>query len=187
TAQTTVLKFDPTLLPIVEFSLQGELSQSELLELAQAEVLPFIQSLEGVASVEVVGGATREVVVALDAAALVERGVTYEQVTAALQANNVLVPSGALQSEDLIQPIETVAVLRNLDDIRAITVQGANGEAVRLGDIASVEEVQAASTGVSRTNGQPAVGIRVTKEKTANTVETSHRVLDRLDEIEERL
>jgi len=187
TAQVSVLKFDPTLLPIVEFSLEGELSQSELLTLAQTEVLPFIRSLDGVASVEVVGGASREVIVTLDASEMVQRGVTYQQVTAALQANNVLIPSGALQTPEFTQPIETVAVLQTLDSIRSITVQGADGQPVRLGEIATVEDVQAASTGVARTNGKPAVSIRVTKEKSANTVETSHRVLDELKEIEERL
>lgn len=186
-ANVSILKFDPTILPIIDFSLQGELSQSELFDLAYGEVVPAIESIDGVGAVTVVGGAVREVVVTLDADALLDAAVTYGQVTAALQANNVLIPSGQVTTNGRTQPLETLAVYRSLDDIRAITVTGANGDAVRIGDLGTVEDVQGAATGITRTNGEPAVGISVTKEKDANTVSTSHAVVDAIEAAEANL
>lgn len=187
TADISILKFDPTILPIVEFSLQGELTQSELFELAQQEVVPAIQGIDGVGAVTIVGGAVREVLVTLDASALLDAGVTYEQVTAALQANNVLIPSGQVTTNGRTQPLETLAVYRSIDDIRAITVTGADGESVRLDALGTIEDVQAPSTGITRTNGEPAVGISVTKEKDANTVNTAHAVVDAIEDAEANL
>ena len=185
-AETSILKFDPTILPIVTFSLQGDLSQSELFDLARREVVPRIESIDGVGGVDVVGGAVREVLVTLDAGALLDAGVTYQQVTQALQANNVLIPSGQVATEGTTQPLETLAVYRSLDDMRAITVQGTDGP-VSIGELGTIEDVQGAPSGITRTNGQPAVGISVTKEKDANTVNTSHAVVDALEEAEAEL
>ena len=47
---TSILKFDPSILPIVTFSVRGDLSQSELLTIAQNDVIPELRAIDGVAS-----------------------------------------------------------------------------------------------------------------------------------------
>lgn len=91
---TQILLFDPSILPIVDFTLQGDVSQTELLAVAQRELLPALSAVEGVAGVEVIGGALQQVLVTIDRQALLDRGLTYDQVANALTANNVVVPSG---------------------------------------------------------------------------------------------
>ena len=184
---STILTFDPTLLPIVDFSLQGDLSTAELLTIAQRDVVPELESIDGVASVSIVGGAAREVLVSLDAAAFVASGLTYNQITQALADNNVLIPSGEITANGTRLPIETVVTYQSLDDIRGLQLRAPDGSTVVLGDIATIDEGQASSTGVTRADGQSAVAIRVTKEKSANTVETSHAVTDALKEAEANL
>ena len=51
------LTFDPASLPVLTFDLQGDLSQAELLKIAQGQVIPSLTNLDGVAAVDVVGGA----------------------------------------------------------------------------------------------------------------------------------
>jgi HAE1 family hydrophobic/amphiphilic exporter-1 len=188
---TSILKFDVSSIPIVVFSLQGDLSQAELYALAQSQVVPNLTRLDGVASVSVNGGALTEVVVTLDRQKLLDSGLTYDQVAQALQANNVILPSGQLATGDSVLPLQTVAVYKSLDDIRNIGIRTAPGAGpagvVRLGDIATVAEAPAASTGASRTDGQPAVSIQVVKEKDANTVQVAHAVTGQLKKIEPTL
>ena len=189
---TSILKFDVSMIPIVVFSLQGDLSQAELYALAQSQVVPNLTKLDGVASVSVNGGALTEVVVTLDRQKLLDSGLTYDQVAQALQANNVILPSGQLATGDTVLPLQTVAVYKSLDDIRSIGVRptpaaGASAGVVRLGDIATVTEAPAASTGASRTDGQPAVSIQVVKEKDANTVQVAHEVTSELKNVEPTL
>ncbi|MGA2285533.1 MAG: efflux RND transporter permease subunit [Dehalococcoidia bacterium] len=189
---TSILKFDISMIPIVTFSLEGNLSQAELYQLAQSQVVPNLANLDGVASVSVSGGALSNVVVTLDRQKLLDSGLTYDQVAQALEANNVILPSGQLATGDTVLPVETVAVYKSLDDIRNINVRptpaaGAPTTAARLGDIATVAETSAAPNGASRTDGQPAVSIQVTKAKDANTVQVAHSVTAELDKIEPAL
>ncbi|HYI13920.1 MAG TPA: efflux RND transporter permease subunit [Thermomicrobiales bacterium] len=185
--QASVLTFDPASFPIFIFDLQGDLSESELLQVANTQVVPELTNLEGVATVEVVGGAIDEVHITLDRAALLERGISYDQVAGALQANNVILPSGQLPSGDALLPIETISILNSIDTIRAIAIPAADGSLVTIGDLGTVEIAEGTPVGYSRTDGQPSISIRVTKTKDANTVEVSERVVDALDEIEDDL
>jgi hydrophobic/amphiphilic exporter-1 (mainly G- bacteria), HAE1 family len=189
---TSILKFDISMIPIVMFSLRGDLSQAELYQLAQSQVVPNLTDLDGVASVSVNGGALSQVVVTLDRQKLLDSKLTYDQVAQALQANNVILPSGQLATGDTVLPVETVAVYKSLDDIRNIgiltePVAGSPPGVVRLGDIATVAEASAAPNGASRTDGQPAVSIQVGKAKDANTVQVAHRVTAELDKIKPAL
>ena len=189
---TSILKFDVSMMPIVTFSLQGDLSQTELYMLAQSQVVPNLEKLDGVASVSVSGGALTEVVVTLDRQKLLDSGLTYGQVAQALQANNVILPSGQLATGDTVLPIQTVAIYKSLGDIRNIgiltePVAGSPPGVVRLGDIATVAEAPAASTGASRMDGQPAVSIQVVKAKDANTVQVAHRVTREMERLEPHL
>ena len=181
---TSILKFDPSILPIVTFSVRGDLSQSELLAIAQNDVIPELRAIDGVASAEVVGGAVQEIVVTLDRAAMLDAGVTYDNVATALQSNNVILPSGDVATEGTVVPLDVVAVFSTLDDIRSVVVAGPDGPVV-LSEIATVEVSESTSVGSARTDGQPAVAIRVAKEKNANTVTTAHAVTDRLEELDE--
>jgi HAE1 family hydrophobic/amphiphilic exporter-1 len=185
---TSILKFDVSSFPVVTFSLQGDLSQAELYQLAQSQVVPNLTNLDGVASVSVSGGALTEIVITLDRQKLLDSGLTYDQVAQALQANNVIMPSGQLATGDSVLPLQTVAVYKSLDDIRNVGIRTApaagSATVVHLGDIATVAEAPAASTGASRTDGQPAVSIRVVKEKDANTVQVAHAVTNELKRVE---
>src|SRR5690606_21766963 len=186
TVTTNTLTFDPTLLPVVTFDLQGDLSQAELTEIAQTRLVPELSNLDGVASVEVVGGSLDQVIITLDRQAMLDQNITYDQVSGVLQANNVVLPSGQLQTEGATIPLQTISIYQSLDDLRNLPITTANGT-VRLGDIATVEEIAGASAGRTRTNGEPSVAVRVTKQQDANTVSVAHRVLDKLDEIERTL
>ncbi|MGE0540762.1 MAG: efflux RND transporter permease subunit [Dehalococcoidia bacterium] len=184
TVTTDVITFDVTQLPVVTFAVQGDLSQSQLTQIAQTQIVPALSALDGVASIEVAGGTATEVVVALDHQKMLDAGLSYEQVAAALRANNVILPSGQLQTGDTVVPLQTVAVLTSLDAIRAIGIPSAGGSVVSLGSIATVTEAPAASTGINRTNGQPSVGISVLKTQDSNTVAVAHAVTDELAAIE---
>jgi HAE1 family hydrophobic/amphiphilic exporter-1 len=182
-AQTSILTFDPSTQPVVTFDLRGDLGQAELQSIAEAQLIPQLSTLDGVASVEVVGGAIDEVRITLDRAQLLARGITYDQVAQALTTNNVVLPSGQLPSEGSTIPLQTVSILTSVDAIRALPLTAADGSTITLGDIATVEQAEGTSVGYSRTDGQPSVSIRVTKEKEANTVDVAHRVTDKLDEL----
>jgi HAE1 family hydrophobic/amphiphilic exporter-1 len=64
---------------------------------------------------------------------------------------------------------------------------GAASQPVLLGDVAEVREVEAEISGVSRTNGEPSLGLNITKEQDANTVEVAEGVEEQLEEVRDTL
>jgi HAE1 family hydrophobic/amphiphilic exporter-1 len=64
---------------------------------------------------------------------------------------------------------------------------GAVPQPVLLGDVAEVREVEAEISGVSRTNGEPSLGLNITKEQDANTVEVAEGVEEQLEEVRDEL
>lgn len=180
----SILKFDVSLLPVVQLSIEGDLSQSELTQIAEQQVLPALGSIDGVGAVDVVGTALNEVAITIDRQAMLDAGLTFDAIAEALQANNVVIPSGTINAGDTTIPLETVAVFRSLDDIAATTLMAADGDTVQLDSIASIEVRESPAAGRNRTNGQAAIGISIAKTQNANTVTVAHAVLDALEEIE---
>ncbi len=188
TVQFQVLTFDPSATPVVIFDVQGgDLSQPELFALTQGQVVPALSDIDGVATVEVVGGAINEVRITLDRDEMLQLGISYDQVSQSLTTNNVFLPSGQLMSDGATLPLQTVAVLTDLDQIRAISIPGADGTNVSLGEIAEVELIEGTQVGYSRTDGSPSLSVQVSKEKAANTVGVSNAVMDEIGAIEESL
>ncbi|MPZ99170.1 MAG: MMPL family transporter [Dehalococcoidia bacterium] len=175
---------DPATLPVIMATLEGDANDQELLALAQGTVVPHLSDIDGVGSVDVVGGALQQVSVAVDRNALLERGLSYDAVAAALRANNVILPAGFVAGTDSVVPVEAVLAFSSLDALSEVAVPLPQGGTVPLGEIATVDVVETTPTGVNRSNGMPAVGLQIAKTKEGNTVAVSHAVLDAFEELE---
>jgi len=193
--EPTVGAFNFSAAPIViaSVSAQGDTDLEGAAEIARAEILPELQSLPGVATVDLAGGLEDRLVVTLDPELLAEAGVSSQQVAGALQANNLTLPGGELPVDGARIPVSTIGRFASVDEIENLVV-GARTPAtpteapspITLGDLGSVELASLATTGFGRTNGQPAVTISVGKTSTANTVSVADAVEEALDEIEAR-
>ncbi|HEX5041131.1 MAG TPA: efflux RND transporter permease subunit [Candidatus Limnocylindria bacterium] len=160
---------------------------SELGDIAANEIVPELEGISGVADVEITGGLDDEVTITLDPAALAQSGVAYAQIQAALAASGVTVPAGELPSADQSIPVTVIGEITSPEELEAIVVglNQASGTPVpvTLGDLATVEEAERATTGYARINGSEALSLTVSKIASANTVEVSEAVNAALDEI----
>jgi HAE1 family hydrophobic/amphiphilic exporter-1 len=181
--ETSILAFDPASFPVVVFDLQGDLSQAELSNIAQGIVVPELMGIDGVGSVQVVGGAVNEIEISLNREQMLQMGIAFEQVAGALTANNVVLPSGEILTDNVNVPIQTLAIYRTLEDIENLPIQTSDGSFVSLSDFATVEQIEGRSVGRSRTNGEPSVSIQVVKTRDANTVNVSNQVIDKLNDL----
>ena len=182
--ETSTLLLDPATLPVVTATLEGDASDQELLALAQGRVVPRLREIDGVGTVDVVGGALQQVAVAVDRNTLIERGLSYEAVAAVLGANNVILPAGFVAGASSVIPVEAVLAFSSIEDLRDIAVPLPEGGTVPLGEIATIDVAETTPTGVNRSNGTPAVGLQIAKTKEANTVAVAHAVLDVFAEVE---
>lgn len=181
--ETSTLLFDPATLPVIMATLEGNATDQELLSLAQGVVVPRLSDIEGIGSVDVVGGALQQINVAVDRNALLARGLTYEAVADVLRSNNVILPAGFVIGESSVVPVEVVLAFSSLEELESAAVPLPEGGTVPLSTLASIDMIETTPTGVNRSNGTPAVGLQIAKTKEGNTVAVAHDVLAAFDDL----
>ncbi|MEU1967671.1 efflux RND transporter permease subunit [Micromonospora sediminicola] len=171
-------------LPAVVVAATGDGDERALAEKLRATVVPELEGLDGVRSVDVTGARDQVVTVTPDPVKLAAAKVAPTAIAQALRTNGVAVPAGALADGDRSLPVQVGTPIRTVDDLRGIVLTTAPAAPVRLGDVARVEQQLAPATSFTRTNGKPSLGIAVTASPDGNAVGISHDIRDRLDELE---
>ncbi|WP_349880571.1 efflux RND transporter permease subunit [Micromonospora sp. HUAS YX12] len=170
-------------LPAVVVAATGDGDERALAEKLRSAVVPELEALDGVRSVDVTGARNQVVTITPDPVKLAAAKVAPAAVASALKSNGVAVPAGALADGDRSLPVQVGTPIRTIDDLRGIVLTTAPAAPVRLGDVAAVEQQLAPATSFTRTNGKPSLGIAVTAAPDGNAVDISHEIRDRLDEL----
>ncbi|MEU1679868.1 efflux RND transporter permease subunit [Micromonospora zamorensis] len=171
-------------LPAVVLAATGTGDERALAEKLRTAVVPELEGVEGVRTVEVTGTRDDVVLVTPDPAKLAAAQVQPTAIGAALKTNGVAVPAGAVTDGALSLPVQVGTPIATLDDLRGIVVSP-GATPVRLADVASVEQQLAPATAITRTNGKDSLGIAVTAAPDGNAVQISHDIRDRLDDLKD--
>ena len=186
--QTTTRRMDPTVFPIIAYSLTSAiLPPSQLRDLADYQLRPLLTGVNGVASVQTQGGAVEEYRVTLDPLKLQAHGLAFDDVARALAASNVLTAVGRLEDHYKLYLAVTDARLQTLEQIRAATVRNAGGGIVRLGDIASVEQSAVPQWTRVTADGHDAVLFSVYQQPGSNSVQIAADIKARLADFQRNL
>ncbi len=146
-----------------------------------------LQSLPGVASV-IIGGERRYAMrMWLDRERLGAYGITAKDVEDALKKQNLEIPSGRIESQQREFTVLAQTDLRTPEEFSRLFIREVNGYPVRFKDIGHVELGAADERNAVRVNGQPAVGLGVVKQSTANTLAVAQAVKKELPGIEASL
>ncbi|NYH43100.1 HAE1 family hydrophobic/amphiphilic exporter-1 [Micromonospora jinlongensis] len=171
-------------LPAVVLAATGAGDERALAEKLRTAVVPELEGVEGVRTVEVTGTRDDVVLVTPDPAKLAAARVQPTAIGAALKTNGVAVPAGAVTDGALSLPVQVGTPIATLEDLRGIVV-APGATPVRLADVASVEQQLAPATAITRTNGKDSLGIAVTAAPDGNAVQISHDIRDRLDDLKD--
>jgi HAE1 family hydrophobic/amphiphilic exporter-1 len=152
----------------------------ELRELAEREIKPILEAMDGVAAAKVRGGLERQVLIELREDWMAARSVTLEQVQAALIAQNVNISGGSIREGDTEYMIRTLNQFETVEEVRSIELVRPDGSKVRVADVATVREAHKDREVVSHLDGREAVEIEIHREADANIVQVASAVKDRL-------
>ncbi len=181
----TVSRIDVSAAPVLTYTLRGAGSLSATRKYAEDVIKPALEQVDGVASVDVKGGAAREVHVDLDRARLDALGLDLSQVVMRLRLANLTVPAGHFDEGAKEISVRTVGELQSVDQVRELIVAtAADGSAVRLRDVANVEDGFEEQRTRVRANGEEAVSFEILKQSGTNTVAVSDAVKARLAKLE---
>ena len=121
------------------FTVDGDASLAEKRKLLDTVIRPRLRGIAGVADVNVLGGSVQTFEVVPDVAALAARQVSLQQLQEALAANNRNDGAGRLSSGEESLLVRSDGSIRTLEDVRAIALRQQDGQAVRVGDVATVQ------------------------------------------------
>lgn len=184
--EPAVTRFDVGAAPVLTYTLSGAgRSLPETAQFARDVIKPALEQVDGVASVEVKGGAEREIHVDLDRAKIDALGLSTIAVLQQIKAQNLNVPAGHYDEGIREISVRTVGELKSVDEVRSLIVATAkDGSSVRLADIARVEDGHQELRTRIRVNGEPAVAFDVLKQSGTNTIAVSDAVQKKLAQIQ---
>ncbi|MSU52654.1 MAG: hypothetical protein EXS41_04570 [Opitutaceae bacterium] len=172
-----LLHFDPSLDPILRVGLAGPQSLFELRHIAEHDVKRRLESLNGVAAVQVKGGLEEEFLVAIDESKLSQLRLDITQIGQRLAAGNVNMPGGNLREGQTEYVIRTLNEFKTIEEIGALIVSRTNNAVdIRLRDIATVTRFHKDRDVITRVNGRESVEIEIFKEADANILVVAETV-----------
>ncbi len=181
-----ISKVDINAFAFMSFALTGPVNSTELRQFADDFVKPQLTATPGVASVDLFGGTTRQIVVELRKNDMVARGVSPTMVMGLLQAANVNFPAGDIRGIRKNTGSRTKGKFESIDEIRKMEIPTATG-VVRLSEIANVKDTIADITSVSRYNGETSIGLDIKKRSDASITTVSEAVLKKAEIVRKTL
>ncbi|WP_196484658.1 efflux RND transporter permease subunit, partial [Burkholderia vietnamiensis] len=183
-----VKRMDPTVFPVLAYSLtSSRQSLAQLRDLAQLQLRPLLSSVDGVARVEVTGGAQDELQVAIDPARLAAYKLSVEDVSKAIGAGNVLMATGRIEDHYKLYLVVADTTITSLDTLRNAVVSSAGGNQVRVGDIATVSRGTVPQWIRVTADGQDAVLVNVFQQPGANSVAMAKAIRAKLGAFEKQM
>ncbi|MGD2122879.1 MAG: efflux RND transporter permease subunit [Gemmatimonadota bacterium] len=179
--------------PILTLTLSGgnDAGDGFLLRQQAVELAAELKRIPDVAETWVIGGAPREVSVTLDPQALAARGLSGGAVFQALGAANADLPAGELVAGNRSVPVRIGHLLRNADDVGEVVVAVVNDQAIRLRDVATIQDGPAKPDqyvaflpgGGRGEDFEPAVTIALAKREGKNAATIAHAAIHRAEEL----
>ncbi|MEM9556254.1 MAG: efflux RND transporter permease subunit [Acidobacteriota bacterium] len=182
-----ILRFDPSLDPVMELSLtgigeefEGDEGLRRLRRIAELQVKRALEPIRGVAAVRLRGGLEEEIHVQLDEEALRRSGLSIAQVVERLGQENVNVAGGTVKEGRIEYMVRTLNEYQSLEQIRDTVLLRIDNREVRVDDVATVRWGHKEREITTRAGGGESVMIDLYKEADANMVAMADRVRARL-------
>ncbi|EGM69578.1 efflux RND transporter permease subunit [Shewanella sp. HN-41] len=161
-----------------------QMTTLELTDYTRRYLSDRLSVVDGVSMIRIGGGKVYAMRVWLDRQALASRSLTVADVEAALRAENVELPAGSIESKERHFTVRLERSYRTAEDFANLVIsQGKDGYLVKLGDVAKVEIGSEEERIMFRGNKEAMIGLGVSKQSTANTLEVARAVNALVDKI----
>ncbi|MEC9367038.1 MAG: efflux RND transporter permease subunit, partial [Chloroflexota bacterium] len=185
---------DPGSEPILQLSLTSEvLDFTTMSDIVDSRIAPALNSVEGVEIVSVAGVQEFQLLVQIEPSKLIGTEgnsliktpyqISITQIAKALRESNFSVPSGFQFDGTQMISVRTSNELKSIEEIENIPLIILEDQIITLGDVAVIMMAPSVRNSISRTNGHSSLGISVTKEPSANTVDVSKAALRKVRDV----
>ncbi len=183
--EPVVAKVEADAQPTIWIAFSSEtLNPLEITDLVNRVVKPRLQTIPGVADVQTGGDRKYAMRVWLDADRLAAYKLTVQDVEDALRRQNLEVPAGRIESQQREFSVTARTDLNTVAEFSEVMIKQTGGFAVRLKDVARIEEAASSERSRVRLNGVLSVSLGVVRQATANPLEVSAAVREMMPKLQ---
>lgn len=162
-------------------------NQLEINDLMIRIAKPRLQTVPGVADTPIYGSRDYAMRIWLEPQRLAAYGLSVDEVEAAIRANNLELPAGRIESAQREFNVVSQTDLASVEQFANIVIKTVQGYAVRLKDVARIEEGAANLRSRVRFNGVDSVSMGIVRQATANPLDVSAGVRAQLEVLRQEL
>jgi multidrug efflux pump subunit AcrB len=172
-----VVQYNASSVPVLQISLSSNtLNEQQLYDYGIYKLRQALAPIHGVTLPTPAGGKYRQIMVDIDPAKLLAKGLTPLDIVNAVNAQNITLPSGTAKIGDKQYSVRTNATPTTIDDLNSIPVKFAGGATVFLKDVGNVRDGNLVQQNVVRENGRRSVLLSIIKNGNASTVDVVRQV-----------
>jgi hydrophobe/amphiphile efflux-1 (HAE1) family protein len=184
----SVIKLNMNAMPVLNYAVRADnISATDLHDLLTYRIMPEFSSIPGVGEVSTIASSQREMQVNVDPSKLQAQNLSLLQVVNTVLTNNLSFPAGNIKTDSLTSTIRLSAKYSSIEDIGSTVIKrNADGSLLKIADVSEVVDAVKEVSGFYRLDGQPAVGMYISKQEDANTVEVARLAKEKVKILEER-
>ena len=176
--QVTVEKMNPSILPVIGYSLESSANRTaiDMKQIALYTVRPFLSQVQGVSEIRIIGGRQKEYWLTLDMQRMSALGITPEILSEVMSQTNFIKSNGYLSDYHLLYLTVSDATFHSIDDLKNLVVRNKGKRIIRMQDIAGVSIKEAVEYTRINANGKEGILVAVIKQPNVNLLELSARM-----------
>ncbi|MGM9854004.1 MAG: efflux RND transporter permease subunit [Muribaculaceae bacterium] len=187
-AETPIIfKFSSDMIPVVMLSVNATESMPGLYKILDEGVANPLARISGVGSVSISGAPKREIHIYADPARLEAYGLSIEQISGVINAENRNIPGGTIDIGSDSYSMRVQGEFTSADQMAEIVVGNVGGRSIYLKDVARIDDSIEERAQQTFNNGEKGAMIIIQKQSGANSVEISDKVLEMLPRLQKRL
>jgi multidrug efflux pump len=175
TQEPTVLEVSFSEQPIMYVNLSGDYDLPRLKKYAD-DMKDKLEDLPQINRVDIVGAPEREFQINVDNYRMQSAGITFDDITAAVQRENLDISGGLLEVGNMKRNLQLKGQLKTAFDIQQLIIRNTNGAPIYLKDIAHVIDTIKERESYARLDGKNVVTLNIIKRSGENLIETSDGV-----------
>ena len=183
-----IVNYTASSVPILQLALSGPgLSEAQLNDLALNFLRPQLVTVPGAAVPYPYGGKQREVMVNLDSGLLQSKGLSPQDMVNAVNAQNVIAPSGTAKIDQFEYDIATNSAPRTVEEMNSLPVKVVDNSTIYLRDVSHVSDGFIPQTNIVRQDGRRGVLATVIKDGDASTLSVVQGIRNLLPRVQQTL
>ena len=185
--QPSIVKFDIGASPIMDLAVSGTRPLEEIFEITDKTIEDQLARVDGVASINIVGGKEREIQVNLSKEKLRGYGLSIMNLAQLVAMSNLSVPAGYITQTREEFTVRLLGEFTDLQQLRDLEIFLPNGGSVQLKELGTIADSFKDQRKLARYNDETCVGVSIRKRSDANAVRTADGVLKALERLEKTL